>query len=68
MAKMEQLEMDAHRAQLARDVETLVNKYRAIFGWDVPGLNEAAADRLILTAVRQALDQMEKALPSASLP
>lgn len=68
MAKMEQLEMDAYRAQLARDVETLVNKYRAIFGWDVPGLNEGAADRLILTAVRQALDQMEKALPSASLP
>ena len=68
MAKMEQLEMDAHRAQLVRDVETLVNKYRAIFGWDVPGLNEGAADQLIWAAVRQALDQMEKALPGASLP
>lgn len=68
MAKMEQLEMDAHRAQLARDVETLVSKYRAIFGWDVPGLNEGAADRLIFAAVRQTLDQMEQAPPSASLP
>lgn len=68
MAKMEQLEMDAHRAQLVRDVETLVNKYRAIFGWDVPGINEGAADRLILTTVRQAVDQMENALSGASLP
>ena len=68
MAKMEQLEMDAHRAQLARDVESVVNKYRAIFGWDVPGLNEGAADRLIFTAVRKTLDDMEKAMPSASVP
>lgn len=44
MAKMEQLEMDAHRAQPVHDVEAVVNKYRAIFGWDVPGINEGAAD------------------------
>ena len=68
MAKMEQLEMDTHRAQLARDVESLVDKYRAIFGWDVPGINESAEDRLIFTAVRQTLDHMEQALPGASLP
>ena len=68
MAKMEQLEMDAHHAQLARDVASLVDKYRAIFEWDVPEINEGAADRLILAAVRQALDSMEQALPGASLP
>ena len=51
-----------------RDVESLVREYRANFGWDVPGLNEGAADRLIFAAVRQTLDGMEQALPGASLP
>ena len=68
MAKMEQLELDAHRARLVRDVAALVDKYRAIFEWDVPEIDEGAADRLILAAVRQALDNLEQALPGASLP
>lgn len=68
MAKMEQLEMDAHRTQLVHDVAALVDKYRTIFEWDVPEIDEGAADRLILAAVRQALDHMEQALPDASLP
>ena len=67
MAKMEQLEMDAHRTQLVHDVAALVDKYRTIFEWDVPEIDEGAADRLILAAVRQTLDQMEQALPGASL-
>ena len=68
MAKMEQLEMEAHRKQLVRDVESLVEKYRAIFEWDVPEVDEGAANRLILAAVRQALDHIEQALPSAPAP
>ncbi|MFM9915459.1 MAG: hypothetical protein ACKVOX_06600 [Rhizobacter sp.] len=61
MAKIEQLEMDAHRAQLAGDVKGLVEKYRAIFDWDVPEVDEALSDRLILKALRQALDDIEAA-------
>lgn len=68
MAKMEQLELDAHRAQLARDVETLVNKYRSIFEWDVPDIDESAADRLILAAVRQTLDRLEQGPAGAPSP
>ena len=68
MAKMEQLEMDAHRTQLVHDVAALVDKYRTIFEWDMPEIDEVAADRLILAAVRQALDHMEQALPGALLP
>lgn len=68
MAKMEQLELDAHRTQLVRDVAALVDKYRAIFEWDVPEIDEGAADRLILAAMRQALDNLEQALSGASLP
>jgi len=68
MAKMEQLELDAHRAQLARDVEHLVNKYRAIFEWDVPDIDEGTADGLILAAVRQALDRLEQGPQGTPLP
>lgn len=68
MAKMEQLELDAHRGQLARDVETLVNKYRSIFEWDVPDIDESAADRLILAAVRQTLDRLEQGPAGAPSP
>jgi len=59
MAGIEQLEMDAHRAQLVVDVRVLVEKYRAIFGWDVPDVDESLSDRLILKALRQALDDID---------
>ncbi len=58
---IEQLEMSAQRAQLTADVKNLVEKYRSIFDWDVPEVDEALSDRLILKAVRQVLDDIEKA-------
>lgn len=63
MPKIEQLEMDAHRAQLTADVKGLVEKYRSIFSWDVPEVDEALSDRLILDALRRAIDEIETALP-----
>ena len=60
MAQIEELEMDAHRAQLNSDVRHLVDKYRAIFGWDVPEVDEALSQRLIVKAIRQALDELER--------
>lgn len=62
MAKIEQLELDAHRQQLRTDVQGLVEKYRSIFEWDVPGIDEVASDKLIFGAIRQALDAVEKSL------
>lgn len=64
MSKLEQRELDAHRAQIASDVQRLVEKYRSIFEWDVPDVNEEVSDRLILTAIRAALDDVEQALPA----
>jgi hypothetical protein len=61
MSNIEQLEMNAHRARLTVDVKDLVEKYRSIFGWDVPDNDEAPADRMIFDAVRQALDDIEAA-------
>ena len=62
MAKIEERELEGHRAQLVADVNKLVEKYRAIFDWDVPDIDQAAADRLILTEMRKALDEIERKL------
>jgi len=62
MAQMEQLELDAHRGQLVADVQALVQRYRSIFGWDIPEIDQARSDRLILQAVRDALDGVEQSL------
>ena len=64
MAKIEQLELDAHRAQLVSDVRRLVEKYRAIFDWDIAEVDQNESDRLILAAMRKALEDIEKNLPT----
>ena len=60
MAKIEDLELVAHRGQITADVRTSIEKYRAIFDWDVPDIDQAAADRLILAEVRKALNEIEQ--------
>ena len=66
MAQIEEIEMDAHRAQLKSDVRGLVDKYRAIFGWDVPEVDEVLSDRLIVKALHQALDELvQEEVPAA---
>lgn len=62
MAKIEDLELEAHRGQITADVRSLIEKYRAIFDWDVPDIDQAAADRLILIEVRKALNEIEQKL------
>jgi hypothetical protein len=68
MAKMEQIELERHREQLTDDVKGLVDKYRSIFEWDIPEVNEGYVERLIPGAIRQALDRVEQALPGAVQP
>ena len=62
MPRLEQLELEAHREQLVGDVGRLVDKYLTIAEWDVPEIDEPLAIRLIITAVRQALDSVERGL------
>jgi hypothetical protein len=59
MTEIEKLELVAHRSDIIEDVNNLIEKYRAIFGWDVPDIDENLANRLILNEVRQALDDIE---------
>ncbi len=60
MKQIEEIEMDAHRAQLKSDVRRLVDKYRAIFGWDVPEIDEALSQRLIIESLHRALDDLQQ--------
>ena len=62
MVKIEERELEGHRDAIIADVKKLVEKYRAIFDWDVPDIDQAAADRLILSEVRKALDELEHGL------
>jgi hypothetical protein len=59
MVKIEQLEMNSQRAQLNADMKDLVEKYRSIFGWDVPDIDETLSNRLIFEAFRQSLNNIE---------
>ncbi len=58
MQNMEQIELEAHRSEIAADMSDLVEKYRRIFGWDIPEINQAAADKLIFAAMHKVLDDM----------
>ncbi|HUX65183.1 hypothetical protein [Sulfuricella sp.] len=62
MAKIEEMELEGHRSQIIADVKSLVEKYRAIFDWDVPEIDQGVADKLILVEMRKALDDIEKKL------
>lgn len=62
MEKIEQLELNKRRSKIIADVGDLIEKYRSIFAWDVPDIDEKYADKLILVEVRKALDHIEKEL------
>lgn len=68
MTQIEQLELNAHRGQLVADVQALVERYRSIFEWDIPDIDENRSDRLILQAIRDALDGVEKKLLNEANP
>jgi len=64
MKKIEKREMDAHHEELVADVKSLVEKYRSIVEWDVPEMDETLCDKLVMAALRKALDKVENALPA----
>ena len=56
------IETERKRGQLVGNVRSLVDKFCAIFDWDVPDIDRAAADKLILAEIRKALDTIERSL------
>lgn len=53
MNNIEQIELERHKAQIRKDVNHLVDKYRKIFDWDVPENNEADTDELIVSEIKK---------------
>jgi hypothetical protein len=62
LAKVEQAELEEHRDGIIADVNKMIEKYRAIFDWDVADIDQTVADKLILGEVRKALDELEQKL------
>jgi hypothetical protein len=62
MARIEQVELQRHRDEIVSDVKRLIERYRAVFDWDVPDIDQAYADKLIILEVRAALDSIERDL------
>jgi hypothetical protein len=62
VAKIEETELEGHHDEIIADVKKLVEKYRAVFDWDVPDIDQNAADKLILMEVRKALNELEHKL------
>jgi len=58
MKQIEQLELDAYRNEIVSDMRGLVEKYRGIFCYDVPDIDQHVADKLILVAMHTALDDI----------
>ncbi len=59
MSEMQEIELQRHHKELMKDVRHLVEKYRRMMDWDIPENDEAESDRLILQAVRKALEAVE---------
>jgi hypothetical protein len=59
MKKMEQLELEAYRSEIDADMRSLVEKYRRVFGWDIPEIDQQAEDKLIVESMRKTLDDIQ---------
>jgi hypothetical protein len=58
MASMEEIELQRYRGEIDADVQKLVDKYRRIMGWDIPEVDEARGQRLIIDEMRAALERL----------
>lgn len=60
MTDIQELEIGRYYSELKDDVHALVDKYLRIADWDIPDNDEEKTVRLIVSAVRKALDDVEK--------
>jgi hypothetical protein len=59
MTSPENIQMDRYNNELEDDIRHILKKYSRIMGWGIPELDEGAARRLILEAMRRALAKVE---------
>jgi len=59
MTGPESIQMERYNSELEDDIRHILKKYSRIMGWGIPELDEGAARRLILEAMRSALAKVE---------
>jgi hypothetical protein len=59
MTSPESIQMERYNSELEDDIRHILKKYSRIMGWGIPELDEGAARRLILEAMRSALAKVE---------
>jgi hypothetical protein len=59
VSDLEKIEMARYRREVVEDMRHMVAKYSRIMEWDVPEVDEGEARALVLTAIREALAQVE---------
>jgi len=60
MTDIQELEIGRYFSELKDDVRALVDKYLRIADWDIPDNDEDKTRKLILQAMRKALEEVEK--------
>ena len=57
--KMEDIEIERYRTEIADDIDHLLRKYCRIMSWDIPELDGDLARKRIVEAAKQALAAAE---------
>ncbi len=60
MTNLQQFEIEKYHDEIIDDVKSMVEKYRKIMDWEIPENDEQQADRLILSAIQNALDNIKQ--------
>ncbi len=60
MTNLQQFEIEKYHDEIVDDVKSMVEKYRKIMDWEIPENDEQQADRVILSAIQKALDNIKQ--------
>ena len=58
MSKIEELELQAYKNNITSDVAALLDKYRAIFTWDIPEVDIHYVEKLVLDEIAKTVEQL----------
>jgi hypothetical protein len=59
MSDLEKVELSRYQREIVSDLQHMVDKYCRIMGWDIPELDEAEARKLLFSALKAALAEVE---------
>ena len=58
MSTIEELELQAYKNNITSDVAALLDKYRAIFTWDIPEVDIHYVEKLVLDEIAKTVEQL----------